>query len=376
MNYESLLWDGVLKRKQRNYNQILKYEYLLNEFKKIKRNCRNRKMVYLFEMNLNQNLLIILKELYQKKYKFSNYRVFIINNPKYRIIMSENMSDKLVNHLVSSQILLPILEPVLIDTNVATRIGKGSGYAFDVLVKYINSLCLLKQEIYILKIDIKKYFYSINHEILLSKIKEYIKDPKILMIVKEIINTTNESYLNNEIDRLKKIEINKVKRMQISQKEKNIKIKQIENLPKYQYKKGLPIGNMTSQILAVFYLNGLDHYIKEELKCKYYIRYMDDLVILDYDYNKLKIYFKLITEKINDLDLEINNKSNISKLSNGFTFLGYTFKIDNNLTIKCANKTYYRIKRYLKKLKKYNPEKYKRSIASYKGYLAKSNLVK
>ncbi|MDD4187954.1 MAG: hypothetical protein PHX04_04250 [Bacilli bacterium] len=85
---------------------------------------------------------------------------------------------------------------------------------------------------------------------------------------------------------------------------------------------------------------------------------MDDLLILDYDLEKLKRYFKLIIEKINNEDLEVNKKSNIYKLSNGFTFLGYTF---------------YRIKRYLKKLYKEDKDKYKRSVASYKGYFMISN---
>ena len=119
----------------KKYNDILKYEYLLNEFIIIKRNCQNRKMVYLFELYLNQNLLNILKKLYKKQYVFSKYRIFIIDNPKYRIIMSENMPDKIVNHFISSQILLPILEPLLIDTNVATRKGKGSSYAINMLKK-------------------------------------------------------------------------------------------------------------------------------------------------------------------------------------------------------------------------------------------------
>jgi len=81
-------------KKQLKYNEILKYEYVLKEFKTIKSNCCNKKMVYLFQMNLNQNLLVILKLLYQKKYIFSKYRIYIIDKPKYRIIMSQNMPDK------------------------------------------------------------------------------------------------------------------------------------------------------------------------------------------------------------------------------------------------------------------------------------------
>ncbi len=362
-----------MRKKNSDYYSMLKYEHLLNVFLEIKRNCRNKKMVYYFKLNLNQNLITILKKLYMGKYYFSQYRIFIISKVKYRIIMSENMTDKIVNHLVSSHILLKNLERTLIDTNVATRIGKGSSYAFDTLFEYINKLSLSKKEIYVLKIDIKKYFYNINHDILITKLERYIKDPESLKIVKTIINSTNHTYLNLEINKLKKIEIDKVQKLKISEHEKRLKIKQIEYLPTYKYKKGLPIGNMTSQILAIFYLSEIDHFIKEKLKCKYYIRYMDDLIILDHDYDKLKKCFSLITKKINEIDLETNNKSNIHKLSNGFTFLGYTYKVDNGLTIKCANQTIRRVRRNLKNLKKHDPDKYNRSLASYQGYFLKSN---
>lgn len=144
-------------------------------------------------------------------------------------------------------------------------------------------------------------------------------------------------------------------------------------MPTYKFKKGLPIGNMTSQILAIFYLNGVDHYIKEELKCKYYVRYMDDLIIFDYDKELLKKCFKLITKKVNEIDLDVNRKSNIHKLSSGFTFLGYTFKVDNGLSIKSANQTFYRIQRNLNNLKKYDYIKYNMSLGSYQGYFKYSD---
>lgn len=360
-----------MKKSNNIYLDILKYENLLKQFYRIKSSCRNKKMIYNFEINLNQNVLTILKKLYNKNYIYSKYRIFIICKPKYRIIMSENMPDKMVNHLISEYVLLPFLEPKLIDTNVATRKAKGSGYTFNKILNYLNALSLEKKEIFVLKIDIKKYFYRINHEILMKLIKKYIKDQDCLNIIKYTIDTTNYDYINNKINELKAKEINKVNKLNISLKEKDLKINEITKLPIYQKGKGLPIGNMTSQILAIFYLNEVDHYIKEDLKCKYYIRYMDDLVILDNDYQKLVKIFKLIEKRINKLDLEINTKSNIYKVSEGFSFLGYTFKFKEKLQIKCFNKTYYRIKRHLRKLKKTNEDKHNRSVASYKGYFNK-----
>lgn len=132
---------------------------------------------------------------------------------------------------------------------------------------------------------------------------------------------------------------------------------------------------MTSQILAIFYLNDVDHFIKDELKYKYYIRYMDDLLIIDTDKDKLKENFKLIEKKINELKLSTNAKSNIYKLNNGISFLGYVFKIDKNnkLLIRYNNKTIRRINKKLDNLYLYDYEKYLRSSGSYKGYLKMSN---
>lgn len=102
----------------------------------------------------------------------------------------------------------------------------------------------------------------------------------------------------------------------LSKKEQEIKIDMVKSIPMYEKGKGLPIGNMTSQILAIFYLNDVDHYIKEELKFKYYIRYMDDILIVDTDKEKLNKSFKLIEREINKLNLELNSKSNLYKMSN------------------------------------------------------------
>lgn len=261
------------------YKDLLNYEHALKMFYKIKRNCKNKEAIYNFKLNLNTNIFNMLVLLKNKKYKFSKYKIFMIRDPKYRIIMSENIQDKLVNHLVSTYILLPSLESKLIDTNVATRINKGSKYAFDNFIKYINKLKYQKKEIYILKIDIKKYFYNIDHKILIKKLNKYITDKDLLDLIEIIIDSTNKNYINENIIKLKEKKIEYINKLNITDKEKEEKINTINSIPLYEYKKGLPIGNMTSQILAIFYLNDVDHYIKEELKFKYYLRYMDGATV-------------------------------------------------------------------------------------------------
>ena len=363
-----------MKRMSSLYENILDYNRCILMYKTIKKNCKNKKEAYKYFLNLNQNIIDVLERLKNKSYVFDKYKIFLITEPKYRLIMSEKVEDKIVNHLISKYILLPAIEKSLVDGNVATRYKKGSGYAYELLLKYINRLRYYKKDIYVLKIDISKYFYNIDHEICMRELERKIKDKRALDIIKDVLDTTNQPYVNREIKYLKNKEINRVKKLNISNKEKLLKVEEISRIPLYYYGKGLPIGNMTSQILAIFYLNNIDHYIKEELKFKNYIRYMDDLVILDVDKERLKDAYIKIREKLAEYKLVTNKKSNIYKLSNGFSFLGYKFQLVNKkLMIRYNVSTSRRIARRLKNLKKYDYSMYLKSKGSYKGFLQRCN---
>lgn len=362
-----------MKRKNNLYEGILDYDNILKVANEVLKTNRNKEISLEFSKGINCRLIDIKNKLLNNNYSFSKYKVFMIKDPKHRIIMSEIMEDKIVNHLVSKYILLPSIEKCNIDTNVATRVGKGSSYGFDLFCKYIKKIGLDKK-IYVLKIDISKYFYNIDHELLYEKLKRKIKDPKALKILLEILNTTNYEYINKQIKYIVDCEINKIKKLSISNKEKNNMIANLKSIPLYCKGKGLPIGNMTSQLLAVFYLNDVDRYIKEELKFKYYIRYMDDLVILSTSKEKLIASFKNIYKKIEEHRLVVNQKSNIYKLNVGVSFLGYTFKVDNNtLWIRYNTKTIRKIDRKLRKSKITNYDLYYKSKNSYKGYFSKCN---
>ncbi len=126
---------------------------------------------------------------------------------------------------------------------------------------------------------------------------------------------------------------------------------------------------MTSQILAIYYLNEVNHYIKENLGFKYYIRYMDDLIILSEDKARLEWGLNKIKNMLDKYKLEANSKTKIYDLSKGFKFLGYKINIKNNsVFIKANNKTNRKIKKRLKSLMESNLNKYKLSLSSYKGY--------
>ena len=365
-----------MKRKKVLYENMISYNNILSVYKKIKNSTKNKKEVYNYELNLNQNLLDTLFSLSKSTYVFSKYNIFLVREPKYRLIMSESFPDKVVNHLFSKYVLSYALQSTLINSNVATRKDKGSKEAYRLFIKYTNKLIYEKKKNYVLKIDISKYFYNINHNILMNMVSEKIKDERVLNMLKVILDTTDNDYINKTILSVVNKEIYKVNKLNISTSEKEKLINELKSIPLYRKGYGLPIGNMSSQILAVFFLNKVDHFIKEKLGCKYYIRYMDDLVILGNDKEELKNIFESVSKYIESFDLNVNKKSGIYSLSNGVNFLGYNFKVFNNkLIIRYRSDTIKRVNKRLKNLKVYDNEMYLKSAASYKGYFLLCNTI-
>lgn len=360
------------------YDDIVDIDKIREMYHIIRVNTKNRGKLHKFELFYSSNIISILESLRNKCYKHSKYNVFLVHEPKYRIIMSEIMSDKVVNHLISKYILAPGIIPHLIPQNVATREGKGTKEGIRYLKMYINKLKLNYDKVYVLKCDIKKYFYSIDHELVLEKCKRFIDDPEVFQLVLNVVKSTDEDYVNRAIDKVVKKEIDRVSKLNIL--DKDIKIEELKRIPRYPKGKGLPIGNMTSQLLAVYFLNDLDHYIKERLHCKYYIRYMDDFVIFDHDKERLKVLRKEIEEKLKEFKLELNKKTNIYDLNHGFGFLGYYYFLKGKrLIIKINPQTKRRIKKKMRKLKKINAPNYEQVKASYMGYLKQAhtkNLLK
>jgi len=336
------------------YYKAITYENVIATWDTVRRTCKNKKAIFRYHVNKNSMNYNLYQILLQCAYKPLPFRLFIIFEPKARLVMSQTVGDKIINHFVARYYLLPYLEKKLIDSNVATRKGKGSKYADKLMRDYINKIRIKNpnSEIFILKVDISKYFYTIPHDILLQKLQREIKDPNVINIIKTIISETDKPYINETIDKLNK--------------------KYKTNLPYYAKGIGLSIGAMTSQFLAIFFLNDLDHYIKENLRCNYYIRYMDDFIIIDTDKEKLKAVWKSIEIELCKLNLKMNPKSNITRLSTGITFLGYKYKIEGNkFKVTYRKKTINKIKRKLVHLKECDLVKYYRTYGSYYGYLKK-----
>ena len=359
-----------MKRIGKYYYKDISYTNLEYCYNNVKKTCKNKKKLNNFLINESLNIYDILDDLYNKNYNFDKYNIFLIKEPKYRIVMSEEISDKITSFFISEFLIRPYIEPSLIYSNVATRKNKGSSLAYNLFEKYVKEIGL-DNKIYVLRIDISKYFYNIDHKILINKLEQKIKDKDVINLVNNLIRRTNNKYVNIQINKLKENEIKKISKRLIKEAEKK-KIEEINKIPIYKEGKGLSIGNITSQLLAVFYLNDIDHFIKEDLKYKYYIRYMDDLIILSTDKDKLKEDFVKISNKIKEDKLKVNPKSKIHILNTGFTFLGYTYCIINNKFIKRAkNVNRRKINKKLKYLKYNDYEKYFLSLISYKGYMKK-----
>ena len=195
---------------------------------------------------------------------------------------------------------------------MATRVNKGTKYARKLLDRYLIEMKNKYSKFYILKFDIKKYFFNINHEVLINKLRKYLNGDEI-KIIRNIISETNYSYINDSIS--------------------IINLNNNMAFPLYKFGSGLSIGNVCSQMLAVFYLNDFDHYIKEVLGCKYYIRYMDDLILFSDDYHYLVECLERIKVVINEHKLCLNEKTRIFSLKDGISFLGYRFVVKNNKVI-------------------------------------------
>ena len=278
----------------------------------IKKNVKNKRKIFDFERNKIEYLLDIKRVLESGDYYGGKYNIFLVYKPEIRVVMSQSVYDKIINHYVARFILIPRLEKYLNERNCATRKNMGVSYAIKLLKKDIESFKKY-HKFYFLKLDISKYFYNIDHEVLINLISNDLNEEELLL-VKNILNSTNKSYINKVIERY----------------EDKLNIE----LPKYNYNKGLPIGNMTSQFLSIFYLAKLQHYIRHNLHLKF-INYMDDYIIIHENKEYLKYCLSIIKDKLlNEYKLNINvNKTFITSSNIGINFLGYNFKVINNKTI-------------------------------------------
>lgn len=272
---EDILGGKLLKRKGNLYPDIYKFENIEKVFDEVCRNTKNKNRVNRFKEYKAVYISRIHDILKRQEYEVGPYNVFTIYEPKERRIVSQNMQDKIVNHLVARYILYPAILPCLLDVNVASRKNLGTRKGVELSLEYNRRFKVKYNKYYVLKCDISKFFESIDKEILKKKVERRIKDKDALKIVFKIIVVRRRAWV---------------------------------------------FGNMTSQILAIFYLNDLDHYIKEELKIKGFIRYQDDFLLFHHSKKYLRECLEKIRTFLEKENLTLNRKTRI--YTGNYIFLG------------------------------------------------------
>ncbi len=287
--------DMTMKMYNHLYNKVCSLENLFQAFCKAKKGKSRKQYVKEFEENLGKELPKLNHELLTCSYQPRPLKRFIIRDPKTRKIHASHFRDRVVYHALVN-VLEPIYEGIFIYDSYASRKNKGTHKAierFDYFKRKVTKNGMLMKNPfnhnsvigYVLKADIKHYFETVDHEILLNILKRKIKDKKILELVEKILN-------NFDTD--------------------------IEG-------KGMPLGNLTSQFFANVYLNDFDYFVKHQLKAKCYLRYVDDFMIIYNDKSILEEYRERIEEYLrNHLKLDLHpDKSKIIPLQAGVTALGY-----------------------------------------------------
>ena len=298
-SFEIALVDQDINMKTYNklYEKIISFDNLLLAWKKARKGKTKKDYVIEFEKNLEWNLLDLEDELKREIYKPKPLINFILRDPKTRKISKSDFRDRIVHHAIFN-ILEPIFDRTFIYDSCANRKGKGVLFAikrFDIFKRKVTKN--FTSPAFCLKADIKHYFEEVNHEILIGILSRKINDRKVL----ELINEINANFGTQR------------------ERERELTFWFSGD------KKGMPLGNLTSQFFANIYLNKLDYFVKHILKAKYYLRYVDDFVILHESKEQLEEWKTEIVEFLREkLKLELHpQKSRIVLLSKGIDFVGF-----------------------------------------------------
>lgn len=334
-------------------SDIANYDNLYFAYQSAAKGKRYRDDVLNFSQALGENLIVLLVEIEQEVYQVGTYSVFYVTRPKRRMIMALKFRDRVVQWAIYRQIF-PLFDKGFIFDSYACRKDKGAHAALDRLQYWMRQCDRRTGEWYSLKMDISKFFYRVNHEILLDILGRKIKDPALMRLLATIINSETQLFglpagTNPE---------------DVPPEERLADV-------------GIPIGNLTSQMFANIYLDRLDQHAKHVLKVHYYIRYMDDIIILGPDKKALAQLWAEIEVFLEDaLELQLNSKTSIQPLKQGVEFVGMRVWPTHR---KLRKSTARAIKRHLiDLLEQYkagtvSAETLHRAIDSYKGVLKHCN---
>ena len=320
------------------FRELIDFEHLYKSYQVSKKGKGKKSSTIRFNIVALEQLYLMKQQLLNRSYTVDSYSEFIITEPKRRVIKSGSFRDKVLQHCLCDYVLIPTMEEFFINDSYAGRKNKGTLFGLNRLSEnLIDFYNKYGTSGYILKCDITKFFYSINHDILKKLIRKYFCDENVLWVCDLLIDSTQSD--------------------------------------------GLPLGNQSSQVFALIYLHGLDKFIIEDLGCKYYGRYTDDFYLLSHDKEYLKDCLIRIKEYLSRLNLTLNNKTEIVPMSKGIRFLGFHSYLTSNgkviriLTGENKRQIKRRIRKYIKLIKagKMSLEKFYEKYNSWKNHASHGN---
>ena len=298
------------------YDKKLSYDNLMKSHNLSKKGKGHRKEIILFNLKQEEYIMWLYEQLKTGNYRHGKYTTFYVTEPKLRRIEKSRYLDRIVHRWVVDNFLKEYFEKSFIFHTYACIKNRGMHKACINVQNTMKHCKRIWDNYYILKMDIRKYFDNINKDILFQILKRKITDKKLLWLLYKIIysNCTKEE-LENPLSK----------------------------------RKGLPIGNYTSQTFANIYLNELDQYIKHVLRVKYYFRYLDDMIIFAKTKKEAKIYLENIKNFLSlHLELELNEKTQIFKSKQGVNFCGYKI---NEYRLKIRDRGKRKLKKKIKEMK-------------------------
>lgn len=301
---------------------------------------RKKPDVQEFQYTLMDNILALHRDLREGTYKHGGYKAFKISDPKPRDIHKASVRDRLLHHALYRK-LYPFFDRTFIADSYSCRRGKGTHKAMNRFRQFAYKVSRNHtRTVWVLKCDIRKFFASIDHQTLFDILGVYIPDDRIAALIVEVVG----SFPSVPPQRL------------------DIPI----GLDKRRPRKGLPLGNLTSQLLVNVYMNEFDHYVKHQLKAKYYIRYADDFVILSPSRRRLDGLRASTGDFLSKrLHLDLHpDKVSIKAFASGVDFLGWVHFPDHRVLRSATRRRMFR---------NLDDDASNARVASYRGMLSHGN---
>lgn len=282
-----------MKRYGNIYERMICPESLFAAWNAFKVGKTGREDVANFEWKLEENIFALHRDLKSKAYRHAAYFAFFIADPKQRHIHKATVRDRVVHHAVF-QVLNPIFEPTFIADSYSCRVGKGSHKGVDALSYMVRKISRnYTRPCFVLKCDVRRFFDSIDHSVLLEILRERIADTDVMYLLETIVESFPAGQLNI-----------------------------------FERRKGVPIGNLTSQLFANVYMNVFDQFMKHERKIEHYARYTDDFIIVSDNRDSLIALLPKIRSFLSEkLHIELHPKKvSICQPHQGVDFLGYVLR--------------------------------------------------